>query len=162
MGYVGPDLTKVYVQQVSKKWDATIMTAIAGAESGWRADAKSPTDDWGLFQINKYWHQALFRQYEWYNPFQNTEMAYAVWKSQHYHAWSTYNSGAYLRYMKQSAGGGNVPQGVGQGATWDQVDQPAPGAGGMDYSHVVKNTGGRAHHAFNQAGRYGHWLRSLR
>lgn len=86
----------------SHSWDAVIMVAIAGAESSWRSDAISPTDDYGVWQINKAAHPDLFRQYTWWRPEDNVLMAFHVWNSQHYHAWTTYTSGAYLRFMSQA------------------------------------------------------------
>ena len=162
MPYIGPDLTKVYVQQVASDWDATIMTAIAGAESGWNPDARSPTDDWGLFQINRYWHRDLFDRFQWNNPYQNTQMAHIVWSSQHYSGWSTYNNGAYLKYLGQSGGGGGIPQGVGSGAMWDQPGSPPPGPGGMDYSDKVRHSGARGQQAFVTTRQLGLWLWGLK
>jgi hypothetical protein len=160
--YIGPDLTKAYVDQVSHAWNHTIMTAIAGAESGWRTDARSPTDDWGLFQINRYWHKDLFEVYNWANPLDNTKMAYHVWTSQHYRAWSTYNSGAYKKYLGKS-GGGYIPSptGTAEGVWFQDIPAPSGGAG-MDYSAKIHKSGARGIHSGTVLHRSGDWLRRLK
>jgi hypothetical protein len=142
--YIGPASTYALVVRIGgHAWDPVVMTAIAGAESGWNTTAKSPTDDWGLFQINRYYHQALFKRYTWYNAGDNVVMAWDVWKSQHYRGWSTYTNGAYLRYLSQAqkASGGAEPSG---GAVLGPSPiGPAPGPGTSDYSPTVRAVAGK-------------------
>jgi hypothetical protein len=53
----------------SLPWDCTRMVAIAGCESGLRANAYNPVGYYGLFQIN-YWFEG------WDNPWTNAQVAY--------------------------------------------------------------------------------------
>lgn len=92
------------------------MVAIALAESGGNPDAKhlnsNGTWDWGLWQINdvnKIPGNLL-------DPGTNARAAKTIFDRQGFKAWSTYNSGAYTRYL----GRGNT-------AT---ISVPPPAAGG--------------------------------
>lgn len=78
------------------------MLAIMRAESGCNPLAdntglnRDGTVDRGLFQINSihgYPARTLF------DPSQNIQIAYKIWRSQGYRAWSAYNSGAYLKFL---------------------------------------------------------------
>lgn len=84
------------------EWDPVIMTAIAGAESGYDTEAVSPTNDWGLFQINRDVWGWLFDQYDWADPIGNTTMALIVWRSQGYNAWVAYWTGRYLDFFNEA------------------------------------------------------------
>jgi hypothetical protein len=84
-------------------WDWQTMLAIAGAESSWRHNAISGTNDYGTWQINNHYWPQLFSQYQWNDPYDNVKMAHAVWKVQGYRAWSTYKNGAYQRYVPAAA-----------------------------------------------------------
>lgn len=76
-------------------WNYQVMAAVMQAESQCNPNATSPPNydglrDYGLMQLHGQ---------EIYDPSQNVAHAYAIWQRQGYHAWSTYNSGAYSRYL---------------------------------------------------------------
>lgn len=76
-------------------WNYRVMEAVMQAESSCNPNAVNPTNydgvgDYGLMQLHG---QEIF------DPATNVAHAYAIWQRQGYHAWSTYNNGAYLRYM---------------------------------------------------------------
>jgi hypothetical protein len=76
-------------------WNISIMAAVMQAESGCNPNAVNPYNydgigDYGLMQLHG---QEIF------DPATNVAHAYAIWQRQGYHAWSTYNSGAYLKYL---------------------------------------------------------------
>ena len=76
-------------------WNISVMAAVMQAESNCNPNAVNPTNydgvgDYGLMQLHG---QEIF------DPAQNIAHAYSIWTRQGYHAWSTYNSGAYLRYL---------------------------------------------------------------
>lgn len=81
------------------------MVAIAKAESKWRVEAvggpnRNGTYDRGLFQINDVHRKdrnKLVRDATY-----NTEVAYAIYKSQGLRAWSTYNAGRHNPYMNEA------------------------------------------------------------
>lgn len=86
--------------------NAVTACAVAHAESGCRTDAhnvsnRDGTQDYGLMQINSS-HASLLSSGNWQDPADNMRMAYSVFQSQGWHAWSTYNSGAYLPFMAQA------------------------------------------------------------
>lgn len=117
-------------------WDIRTMLMIAGAESSYNPTAISSTNDYGVWQINSHYWPQLFREYDWTDVVQNNKMAHVVWKAQGNSGWSTYKSGAYLRYgtyvdtflagkgtvpAPPSGTGGNVPPapaGNDGGASW--------------------------------------------
>lgn len=94
------------------------VVAIALAESSGHADATHHNSDshgsidYGLMQINGYWHPDLMQQYNWADPQQNLDMAYQVWKDAggSFSPWSTYNSGAYQNYLTQGSAAAKVKQ----------------------------------------------------
>lgn len=129
MTYIGPEgAARVLNGYHRPAWDAVTMVAIAGAESTWRTDAISPTNDYGVWQINSQAWPELFRNYRWYDPVDNAAMMNHVYNVQGVHAWSTYNQGLHLRFMAQAraaveavfgqtyTGGGSAPPGGGGGA----------------------------------------------
>lgn len=81
------------------------MVAIAKAESKWVVEVvggpnRNGTYDRGLFQINdvhKKDRSKLVRDATY-----NTEVAYAIYKSQGLRAWSTYNAGRHQQYMNEA------------------------------------------------------------
>jgi len=85
--------------------EATILTAIAMAESGGNPGAVNPTDNdgtqtsWGLFQISDGTHRVLPG---WNDPAKNVQMALGKLRSQGLRAWGTYTSGAYRQYLPGS------------------------------------------------------------
>jgi murein DD-endopeptidase MepM/ murein hydrolase activator NlpD len=86
--------------------DLQIAVAVAGAESGWKASAKSPpntngTRDHGMWQINDGAHPDLIRSGNRYDPYDNARMAYKVWQDAggKWTPWTTYNNGAYRKHL---------------------------------------------------------------
>ena len=76
-------------------WDMHVMTAIMRAESSCVPDAVNRYNydgiyDYGLLQLHGQ---------EIYDPAANIQAGYNIWLRQGYRAWSTYNSGAYLRFL---------------------------------------------------------------
>lgn len=83
--------------------DVPICVAVCHAESGCRTDVVNSnnadgTRDYGLMQINSV-HSQLLASGNWQNPDDNMRMAYSVFQSQGWHAWTTYNSGAYKPFL---------------------------------------------------------------
>lgn len=87
--------------------DLDIAVAVALAESGGNTSATHQnTDahhsiDYGVWQINSYWHADLLHTHRWDDPAQNAVMAFAVFKDAGYQwtPWSTFTSGAYRKYL---------------------------------------------------------------
>jgi hypothetical protein len=84
---------------------ANVMAAIAMAESGGQVGATNQdnngTTDYGLWQINSshgYDPSQLTS-----DPLYNARAAVAVYKSQGFTAWSTYNNGAYQQFLGNAA-----------------------------------------------------------
>lgn len=77
-------------------WPVATMMAIMHAESGCNPNAISPTNDYGLMQIHD--GLALYGQ-QIFDPAFNISIAYQKYTSQGLHAWSTYTSGAYEKYL---------------------------------------------------------------
>lgn len=97
--------------------DAPTAAAIALAESGGNPAARGGPNpngsyDHGLWQINSV-HGAAGK--DWSNPSTNASMAYAVFKSQGWRAWTVYRTGAYLAFLPATRAaaprGGYVPAG---------------------------------------------------
>lgn len=94
----------------------SIAVAVAMAESSGNTNAYNGAfGTYGLWQIYKNVHPDIWNP-NWTDPAVNAKMAYAVWRQQGWKAWSTYTSGAYLRYLskaKAAVGGsssGDLPQ----------------------------------------------------
>jgi hypothetical protein len=92
---------------------ASLMAAIAEAESGGNPDATNPTDNggtqtsWGLWQISLGNHAAPSPN--WNNPTVNAQLAIGKLEGQGLTAWGTYTSGAYRTYLN----GATTPDGAG-------------------------------------------------
>lgn len=71
-------------------WNVTVAEAICMAESGGSVYAVSSTDDYGLMQLH---------DEEIFNPSANIAGAYQKYLSQGWEAWTTYNTGAYYKYL---------------------------------------------------------------
>jgi soluble lytic murein transglycosylase-like protein len=71
-------------------WNVSLAEAICQAESGGNPGAVSPTHDYGLMQLH---NLAVF------DPAQNIAMAYVKYQTQGWSAWTTYNTGAYRRFL---------------------------------------------------------------
>jgi soluble lytic murein transglycosylase-like protein len=91
-----PQGCAAYVPLLQKyNWNVSTMAAVMQAESDCNPNAASPPNydglrDYGLMQLHGQ---------EIYDPVANVAHAYAIWQRQGYRAWSTYNNGAYLRYL---------------------------------------------------------------
>ena len=118
--------------------------AIALAESGGNAEAHNavpPDNSYGLWQINMLGSMGPARRKQFglksnedlYNPTTNAKAAYSIASGgKNFGPWSTYGSGAYLRYMSRAnkasgnpdsagidSGGGGVEQaGLGSVLSW--------------------------------------------
>lgn len=116
-----------------------IMTAIGGAESGWKVDAVGgPNDngtyDYGWLQINSV--HGFDRERLLSDPVYTARAGLKIYRSQGLEAWSTYNSGAWKSYRGQrptgawsrSRPGGEAPgqQGTDPNTTlvgfWQDID----------------------------------------
>lgn len=133
--------------------DVDIAQAVAQAESGGRVDAiggPNPDSvgsyDYGLFQINGYWHPEKFAGRDWSNPATNASMAHQVFMEAggSWAPWSTYSSGAYTKHLGDTSteggtgGGGPTPgETPGGGASADpfsSVTEPLSAIGAMIYT----------------------------
>lgn len=97
---------------------ATIMTAIAGAESGYSTNAynpKPPDNSYGLWQINMLGSMGPERRRLFgissnnalFDPAINARAAKAIFDLQGFRAWSTYSSGSYKKHLGQGDTGGD-------------------------------------------------------
>lgn len=90
--YNCPELESLWVGEGGSKNAKFIAAEIATAESGGNPNAISPTDDFGLWQINGS-HGALATL----NPVGNARAAIAISDDgTNWSAWTTYESGAYI------------------------------------------------------------------
>lgn len=81
-------------------WNTSIAMAVMHAESGCNPTASSPTCDHGLMQINCVHSAAVGGNLALLNdPATNIRVAFAVYSGAGWSAWTTYTSGAYLRFM---------------------------------------------------------------
>lgn len=76
-------------------WNANVMYGVMRAESGCNPNAVNTHNydgvyDYGLLQLHG---QDIL------DPVRNIAAAYQLWRVQGYHAWVTYNTGAYMRYL---------------------------------------------------------------
>jgi hypothetical protein len=111
----------------------TIAVAVSLAESGGRTAATNHntngSTDYGLWQINTV-HGSLLASGQWSNPADNARMAYAVWKEQGWHGWTTFNTGAYMAHMGAAMVASGNPAdvaGITSGstpATWKSIGAP--------------------------------------
>lgn len=89
----------------SNGW-ATLMAAVAEAESGGNPSAENPSDNngsqssYGLWQISTGTHAPPSPN--WASPAVNAQLALAKLQSQGLGAWGTYTSGAYKAYLGPS------------------------------------------------------------
>jgi hypothetical protein len=113
---------------------ASLMAAIAEAESGGRPTATNPYDNggsqtsWGLWQISLGNHEAPSPN--WADPSENAKLAIGKLNSQGLSAWGTYDSGAYEAYLsdKTAADLTDIPTGpdaASQGQLTAQASQSA-------------------------------------
>jgi murein DD-endopeptidase MepM/ murein hydrolase activator NlpD len=98
------DIARFAAKAGFKGNDLVIAVAVSKAEDGNSDPARvSPTNnngttDYGLWQINSV-HKDLFNKYNWKDPLSNAQMAKAVWDSQGWKGWSTYNANKHLPFM---------------------------------------------------------------
>lgn len=87
------------------KPNAIIAIAVAWAESSGSPTVVSSTGDYGVWQINlKVWGKTLGLSAEQLkNPAINARAAYQIFKRSGWGAWTTYKTGAYLKFMPQAA-----------------------------------------------------------
>lgn len=111
---------------------ATVMTAIAMAESGGRTTAHNnnpPDNSYGLWQINMLGSMGPTRRQsfgissnsELFDPEVNAKAAKIIFDGQGYGAWSVYTNGSYRQHLESAASG--------EGLTTSQeaADNPASG-----------------------------------
>lgn len=83
-------------------WDIHIAYAICMAESHGNPNAyninQNGTSDGGLMQINSI-HTDLISLQDRFDPVKNVAVAYKIYLGSGFKAWSTYNNGAYLKYL---------------------------------------------------------------
>jgi len=99
--------------------DATIMTAIALAESGGNTEAlgrsKDPASaslgqrDHGLFQISGRWFGDKLQTYRWRDPYDNTRLARYIWDRSGFGAWNVTDTGAELQFLPDAKWGIKAP-----------------------------------------------------
>jgi Lysozyme like domain len=109
-------------QYATNAW-ASLMAAIAEAESGGDPDITNPTDNggkqtsWGLWQISLGNHAAPAAN--WNDPSENAQLALGKLQGQGLSAWGTYTSGAYKAYLsdKTTADTTGIPAGASAAVT---------------------------------------------
>jgi hypothetical protein len=98
---------------------ASLMAAIAEAESSGDPGATNPTDNngrqtsWGLWQISNGDHSA---PPNWSSPAGNAQLAIGKLNSQGLTAWGTYTSGAYKAFLSDKTTAAAAPAGAGPDA----------------------------------------------
>jgi len=86
-------------------WDVSIAVAVARAESGCRPDATNSSNyngsvDRGFFQVNSIHADMVGGELDkLYIPTTNIKVAYSIYTSSGWRAWSAYNNGSYLKYL---------------------------------------------------------------
>lgn len=97
--------TLAYLGGFASVADSRTATAIALAESGGRTDARNPSSNArGLWQILPSTAREVGADWSKLDdPAYNAHAAHQVYKRQGWGAWSTYNSGAYKRYLTAPA-----------------------------------------------------------
>lgn len=100
--YSEADIYRFAVQGGFSPAQAVIASAIALAESGGNPLAthknNNGSTDYGLWQINSI-HTSVLHMGDWRNPVTNAKMARAVYSSQGWKAWTTYNTGAFKKFL---------------------------------------------------------------
>ncbi len=88
----------------TQPWDANTAAAICEAESGGDPNALGDSgNSRGLWQIYGLAHPQ-YANASLFDPATNAQAAYAVYQSQGWPAWSTYNNGAYRNFLGQCGG----------------------------------------------------------
>jgi len=115
-----------------------VAAAVAMAESSGNSNAinhnSDGSTDYGLWQINSV-HARQFGTpgSRWLDPVYNAQMAHTLWKSQGFHPWVTYNSGAYKQYNSSAKASGTVPTSVSNGVATAQ---------NVGFNDFLQNLGG--------------------
>lgn len=147
---------------------AALMTAIAGAESGWRTDAVGDVAlqdaKWGpsigLWQIRSLRAQAGTGgprdATRLTDPAFNAASAYAIYRGQGLRAWSVYSSGRYRQFLPQAEAAAGQPAGP-LPPTSSPADGAAPAGGGPNLTPAALFGGGAAN-PLNWPGAIGTWL----
>lgn len=161
MAYIGPAAAAGAIRDAGTDWDITVMTAIAGAESGWDTAAISPTHDYGLMQININAWPELFQSYRWDDASQNAQMGHHVWVQQGYRAWTTYTSGAYLKYMDQAAAAAGNPSPPPSGLPGGDTPTITEDWSGWDFSERVSLSAAAFRDALGTMNAHGSAIRSF-
>jgi hypothetical protein len=92
--YSCKQLEDLWIREGGNRNAAEIAASIAKAESGGRVSAISPTDDYGLWQINSSWDYADPGKY--LNAVVNVRAAISIsYDGTDWDAWTTYRTGAY-------------------------------------------------------------------
>lgn len=108
--------------------DLTLAVAIALAESGGQTNVTHKnsdsrrTTDYGVWQINGYWHADLIARGNWSDPAYNAQMMWIIkTKRGGWSQWSTFKSGSFFKHMptairaaeavQKSGGTAQVPSG---------------------------------------------------
>jgi hypothetical protein len=106
---------------------ANIAAAVALAESSGRSDAVHVNDngtvDRGLWQINSVHGYGVSS----FDPVQNARQAVSIWHGSGWGAWTTFTSGAYLRYLSGASASGGATGGGGGSATYRYSLGPCDG-----------------------------------
>lgn len=89
-------LEAIWIQAGGNPAKADIASAVALAESSGNPNAISPTQDYGLWQINRAAHPTQFTL----NPLANARAAVAISSNgTNWTPWVTFNSGAYRKFL---------------------------------------------------------------
>jgi len=98
------ELTEPIESQILRAFPtaSTTMLAIAKCESGLKQSAVSPTGDFGVLQINEFYHGATAKRlgldYK-HSVADNIAMAVLIHKEGGFTRWECYNNGGYLKYL---------------------------------------------------------------
>ena len=119
--------------QLTKALSATApMAAISAAESALGANlGPSATDDYGLWQINAYYHPQYDTQSLLDNNFYNATAAVQVFLSQGFGAWSTWNNGAAQGYLSRAQSALGASGSFAPGTTSSVAAAPAAAASSL-------------------------------
>jgi soluble lytic murein transglycosylase-like protein len=75
-----------------------VAIAVSKAESGLNPSAISPTDDWGLMQINRPSHISKFTK-SMLDIDENLRVARIIYLAEGWTKWSAFTNGSYLKYL---------------------------------------------------------------
>lgn len=115
-----------------KSQDLTISVAVALAESGGQTTVthknsdKYGSVDYGVWEINGYWHADLLARGNWSDPAYNAKMAYIIKTTRGgWSQWSTFNSGSFFKHMPAAIKAAEaVQQGTGSVGSGGPITEP--------------------------------------